>query len=235
MKYGLLILPLLITIAATAQNCRLQLQHTVHGQPVKLNSINYQNSAGDTFNISVLKYYLSNISFTNEKNQVISGKNCFLISEDSATSKTIEIKLPAGRYTSLSFMIGVDSLLNCTGAKDGALDPIYGMFWTWNTGYIMAKLEGTSPSSKLPGNIIQFHIGGYRTPHITQRIVTLKLPVPLLVQSGTTPNITLTGDIYNWFTGISFRQLAGFMTPGSAADRIADNYQHMFSVKEITY
>jgi hypothetical protein len=231
-KYRLLILTLLSAVTATAQHCLLQLEHVVNGQPMVLQTTAYQNSAGDTFNITVFKYYLSNISFTNSENKVVAGKNCFLVSEDSAASKKIALNLPAGHYKRISFMIGVDSLLNCTGAKDGALDPIYGMFWTWNTGYIMAKLEGTSPSSKLPGRTIQFHIGGYRAPHITQRIVTL--PISMVIQPGTTPRIILTGDAYTWFTNISFRQLAGFMTPGTAADRIADNYQHMFSVKEVT-
>jgi hypothetical protein len=193
----------------------LQLKHVVNGIPMILGN-NYLNTAGDTFSISIFRYYLSNISLDDVK---IPG--CYLVSEDSAASKVIP--LPKGHFKRMSFMIGIDSLLNCSGAQDGALDPLYGMFWTWNSGYIMAKLEGISPSSALPGHKIEFHIGGYRAPHMTQRMVTLDL-------SGN-EDIILVADAAAWFKGISFRQLAGFMTPGTPADRIADNYQHMFSIQ----
>jgi hypothetical protein len=212
MKWCLLILCGFI-LKAEAQT--LQLKHVVNGTPMVLGH-NYLNAAGDTFNISVFRYYLSNISLDGVK---VPG--CYLVSEDSAASKVIP--LPKGHFKRISFMIGVDSLLNCSGAQDGALDPRYGMFWTWNSGYIMAKLEGTSPSSALPGHKIEFHIGGYRAPHMTQRTVTLDLPG--------SEDIILVADAAVWFKGISFRQLAGFMTPGKAADRIADNYQHMFSTQ----
>jgi hypothetical protein len=193
----------------------LQLKHVVNGSPMILGN-NYLNAAGDTFSISMFKYYISNISLDD-----VQVPGCYLVSEDSAASKVIP--LPKGHFKRLSFMIGVDSLLNCSGAQGGALDPIYGMFWTWNTGYIMAKLEGTSPSSVLPGHRIEFHIGGYRAPHMVQRIISLDLPA--------SESFTLVADAATWFKGISFHQLAGFMTPGTAADRIADNYQYMFSIQ----
>lgn len=100
----------------------------------------------------------------------------------------------------------------------------------------MAKLEGTSPSSRLPNHMLQFHIGGYRAPHVTQRLVTLTLPSPLIMGPQHKPQVALQADAMTWFNGmsqISFRQVPGFMTPGTPADRIADNYQHMFSVKKI--
>ena len=53
--------------------------------------------------------------------------------------------MPAGNYNSLSFLLGVDSMHNVSGAQTGALDPANDMFWTWNSGYVMAKMEGASP------------------------------------------------------------------------------------------
>jgi hypothetical protein len=212
MKWSLLFFCLFFFRGVEAQTLRLK--HVVNGAPMVLGN-NYLNAAGDTFKISVFKYYLSNISLDSVK---VPGY--FLVNEDSAASKVIP--LPKGRFKRLSFTIGVDSLLNCSGAQEGALDPLYGMFWTWNTGYIMAKLEGTSPSSPLPGHRLEFHIGGFRAPHIVQRKVTLDLPAG---------NFTLVADAATWFKDISFRQVAGFMTPGTMADHIADNYQHMFSIQ----
>lgn len=212
MKWSLLFFCLFSFRGVYAQTLRLK--HVVNGSPMKLGT-NYLNAAGDTFSISVFRYYLSNITLDSVK---IPG--CFLVSEDSAGSKVIPV--PKGHFKRLSFTIGVDSLLNCSGAQEGALDPSYGMFWTWNSGYIMAKLEGTSPSSSLPGHRLEFHIGGYRAPHMTQRQVSLDLPEG---------NFTLVADAAAWFKDISFRELPGFMTPGTKADHIADNYQHMFSIQ----
>jgi hypothetical protein len=225
---------------STAQSVQLAISHVVNHTPMVLKRSMYTNAAGDTFNITVFKYYLSNFSLTDTKGRKVNAAPMYaLVSEDSTTSKKILLEqLPEGKYTHLSFMIGVDSILNFSGAQDGALDPMYGMFWTWNSGYIMAKLEGTSPSSSLRGQVIQFHIGGYRAPHITQRKITLALPETIVIDAQHIPQIQLEADAAKWFDGpnkISFREIAGFMTPGFPADRIADNYQHMFSIKNIVH
>lgn len=234
----LLLLSLLICRMAAAQTLELTLSHEVNKVPMSLGTTAYLNAAGDTFSISMFRYYLSNFSLINQEGTKISLPPAyFLVSEDSAASKRLSFKqLPEGTYHTLSFMIGVDSIMNFSGAQNGALDPVYGMFWTWNSGYIMAKLEGTSPSSGKPGHMLQFHIGGYRAPHITQRMVTLKFPHPLVIKKTKTAGIHLVADAATWFGPpftISFREYAGFMSPGTVADRIADNYQHMFSVKRV--
>lgn len=56
--------------------------------------------------------------------------------------------------------IGTDSLSNVAGAFDGALDPIHGMYWAWNTGFINLKLEGKRSS----GQDFSWHLGGYTSP-----------------------------------------------------------------------
>lgn len=238
MKRLLSLIFLFIYTGTAAQQVQLDINHVVGGLPMQLKTATYNNAAGDTFNITLFKYYLSNFSFSDATGKTVAAeKGYFLVSEDSIPSRKLLLQhCPEGRYTQLNFMIGVDSVLNFSGPQSGALDPMYGMFWTWNSGYIMAKLEGNSPSSRLPNQMIQFHIGGYRAPHVTQRMVTLTLPEPLVIQHGKKPHVSLEADAATWFDGVykfSFRQLAGFMSPGTAADRIADNYQHMFSVKKI--
>lgn len=234
----LILLCLFIHMGATAQQLRLEISHMVGGQPMQLQNAMYNNAAGDTFNITLFKYYLSNFSLISaDGKKAVLPPACFLVNERIDSSRQLLLpQCPEGEYTQLCFMIGVDSVLNFSGPQSGALDPQYGMFWTWNSGYIMAKLEGTSPSSRLPGQLLQFHIGGYRAPHVTQRMVTLHLPSPLTIRVAHTPKIQLQADAMTWFDGvnkISFREMPGFMSPGTPADRIADNYQHMFSVKSV--
>jgi hypothetical protein len=231
MKWCLLPFCLFILQVADAQQLHVYIQHTVGGEVLKPGQTNYQNEAGDTFNVTKFQYYLSNFSLTDSDGETIKlSSACFLVNEDSAGSKTITLEnVPAGRYNSISFMIGVDSLLNCTGAQTGSLDPINGMFWTWNSGYIMMKLEGTSPSSHLPGHMIEFHVGGYRAPHKAQRWVTIPVSTLKIQRSTSSEKVYMKADIGFLFKGINFRQSAGMMTPGVMADKMADNYQHMFS------
>lgn len=223
----LLFLCLFICKTAVSQTVSFTFVHEVNHQPVRP-GMAYYTPLGDTFTITKFKYYLSNFSFTNTAGEVIQlTPEYFLIGNDSTITMT---GLPLGRYKTISFMIGVDSIMNCTGAQTGALDPIHGMFWTWNSGYIMAKLEGTSPASRLPGHALQFHIGGYRGAHQTQRMVTLH--TPFTVSADQTPVIHLVADAATWFTNIRFADTPGMMTPGTVADQIADNYSHMFSLKK---
>ena len=83
----------------------------------------------------------------------------FLVNQDEEASMAIEMdSLPLGLYKSIKFMIGVDSTRNVSGSQTGALDPANGMFWTWNSGYIFLKMEGTSPVIPNTGHNFTFHI-----------------------------------------------------------------------------
>lgn len=215
---------------------QLSFTNVVNGQPLTLQQATYTNAAGEDFNITAFKYYLSNFSLvTAAGEEVQPAPAYFLVSEDSAASKNILLEqLPEATYTGISFLIGVDSVRNMSGAQTGALDPLYGMFWTWNSGYIMAKLEGTSPASTAPQSLIQFHIGGFKAPYNALRRVQLTFPAPVQVVKDTASVLHLQADAYTWFdqpNRISFKDVPAVHTPVAQASRVADNYQHMFTIK----
>jgi hypothetical protein len=127
--------------------------------------------------------------------------------------------------------LGVDSLHNCSGAQSGALAPENGMFWAWNTGYIFLKMEGTAPASKQPDHLLEYHIGGYRTPNNAIRTVTLPFKAPLLL--GERPSrLTLEADVAQLFkspTVVDFEKLSS-VTDFHHATMIADNYTTMWRI-----
>jgi hypothetical protein len=215
---------------------QLSFSNYVNGQPMVLQQNTYQNAAGESFNITMFRYYVSNFSLTTSSGTSVAlPPQYFLVSEDSARSKNITLEeVPEGTYSSISFLIGVDSVRNFSGAQTGALDPLYGMFWTWNSGYVMAKLEGTSPVSTMPNNLIEFHIGGFKGPNNVLRTVQLNFPQPVQVtQNGQAP-VKISADAYTWFNQpnpISFQQVASCHTAGAQAAAIADNYKTMFSIQ----
>ena len=84
------------------------------------------------------------------------------------------LKLPPDlTYDQLAFDIGIDSITNVSGAMGGDLDPTKGMYWTWQSGYINFKLEGTSPDCPARKNEFQFHLGGYAYPNASVQKIAL--------------------------------------------------------------
>jgi len=108
----------------------------------------YTNAAGEDYRAYMLKYYLSHMSLVNENGERVELYAHELIDQSVPSSLELgDVVIPDGHYTSLEFNLGVDSLHNHSGDQAGDLDPMYGMIWTWNTGYIFFKHEGYFTSS----------------------------------------------------------------------------------------
>ncbi len=112
-----------------------------------LNKVWYKNQNNDSFNVTTFNYYISNVKLIAEDGTSFAESESYhLISQSEPSSKSFSIKnVPAKKYISISYTLGVDSIRNVSGAQTGALDPANGMFWTWNSGYIFMKFEGASP------------------------------------------------------------------------------------------
>ena len=130
-----------------------------------------QASAKDSFHFSVFKTYLSNFRFYNLQNKLIHVDNKAYLMDvnDSSMSYTISIDCPSHETPqTIVYSIGLDSLTNASGVLTGDLDPLKGMFWTWQSGYIHLKLEGqTTKQSNSNPMKYTYHLGGYRHPNLT--------------------------------------------------------------------
>lgn len=212
----------------------IHFEHYVGDEVLQLDSGNYANSLGQDFTITKFNYYISHIQLTRKDGEIYLSDQYFLIKEEDSHSKMIElVKIPPGEYTSIQFMIGVDSLANCNGIQSGALDPINGMFWTWNTGYIFLKLEGTSMASNAPNGILEYHIGGFKSPSNCIRTANLALTSPLIITKKETSEITIITDVMELLTSpvnIDFSELP-VVTGVENSQMICDNYMDAFSIK----
>lgn len=215
---------------------KLQFENRMDGQPLKLKQ-NYLNAHGDTFYITSYKYYISNIKLIGENGSIyLEPESYHLIDEKKEESKSITLPdVPIGRWNKIRFLIGVDSARNVSGAQTGALDPLNGMFWTWNTGYIMAALEGSSPQAGIYPNNLGFHLGGFSGPRGVLKWIELPLPSPIQNDSGIINTIVIQSEISEWFktpNTIDFSDISTVSSPGTAAHMIADNYADMFTIKK---
>ena len=200
---------------------------------------NYANSNGDEFNVTTYKYYVSNVRFVNSNgSEYAEPESYHLINQAEDASLTFNIaSLPAGTYTSVKVLLGVDSLRNVSGAQTGALDPMYGMFWTWSSGYIIAKVEGGFKHGTTGTNTgFSFHLGGFSGQYSVLHEVTLPLPQNLVVGTGTTSTITFKSDVLKWFGTpnlIKFDDLSQVGALGADAHKISQNYAQSLSVTAV--
>lgn len=228
------------TIQSKTGTVKLTFHNMVDASPMVLNSSTYTNPFGETYTITKFKYYISNVSLglSGVPAMAIEKDSYHLVDQSLPGSLSFSFEADENSFITLSFLIGVDSVRNVSGAQTGALDPLNDMFWTWNSGYVMAKMEGVSPQSGQQGNKIEYHIGGYAGVDKVVRQVSLAFPAgkTVVIKQGQTSEITLEADFNTWWqipNDIKIAAVPVCTTPGPLAKKIAVNYSKMFTVTDV--
>lgn len=218
---------------------KITFKNTVKGNPLILFTNNYTNGFGEQYNITRFKYYISHIGISGT-GTAAANDGYYLIDESNTSSLSFSFEVPVNTYSGISFLLGVDSTRNVSGAQTGALDPLNDMFWTWNSGYIMAKMEGNSPQSPVINNQVEYHIGGFAGSNSVLKNLSFLFPVPPLndldIRQGKTSEIFIEADVDTWWQGAFNLKIADnpvVTTPGALAKSISDNYGSMFRIADI--
>lgn len=100
-----------------AGNVVFVFSHLVNGAPLIENEWGYTNEAGNPYQITELKYFISDVTFYRHdgaKTLVHQDKDIFYIDEDMPDTKTIHFvdPIPAGDYDSISFIFGIPAEKN---------------------------------------------------------------------------------------------------------------------------
>ncbi len=228
-KHVVLILLLTSLLGYTQKNLDLSFRPLFKELPVVLNSNEYVTDFGDTVTFSQFRFYISQITLVYKNGSSYQEPNSYhLLDSEIDSSLTITLNNVTSKgIKGLKFSIGIDSTASCSGAMDGDLDPIHGMYWAWNSGYINTKLEGTSNSCKTFHKMFQFHIGGYESPHQALRPIVLnKISKKKLKDS----ELIINMDLNTWFDQIDLSTENTIMIPGKEATQMADKYKTMFSI-----
>jgi hypothetical protein len=98
-----------------------------------------------------------------------------LIDLEDPSSLVLFPEFPVSEYQSLRIHFGLDSSYHVSESVDGPLNPMNGMYWAWNSGYIQFKCTGTSSLIPLLDKTFEFHLGGYREPFET--VESIQLPI----------------------------------------------------------
>jgi hypothetical protein len=201
----------------------------------------YTNALNEPYSVRTFKFYVSAIELINDQYAEtfpVDKDAYFLVDFSKANTAILQLKTKPFKYNLIAFTIGVDSLHNVSGAQAGALDPANGMFWTWNSGYIMAKLEGASPLSNQPNNVFEYHIGGFKGVDNVLQKIYLSVPAgeQINTENGSFCDVTISAAADKWFSGASLLSIAAspvITTPGPDAKKVAQNYAQMFTVEKI--
>lgn len=218
---------------------------TLQIHPLTLNVDTATTATGEQFKVSTFEYYLSNIKFTKSDGTTYAAPDTYFL-VDQATAKSLSFtvpNVPVGDYTGVSFIVGVDAQktgltdpLTFTGKFDD-LNQAKNMYWSWNSGHIFMKMEGTLISTS-PAQVLRCHVGGYTAPY--DAVVTAAPSFgssKLAVRTDKTPTIALKANVSKLFDGpnpITLGTFMGVHMPGAQSVQVAQNYAAgMFTVDQI--
>ena len=226
----------------------IEFNNVVGTDSLVLGAGNYRNSSGEVFSVSLLQYFISNISVRKADGTIFTvpqDSSYFLIKAQEPSTRFARVSVPEGDYVAISFLLGIDSLRNTadiskrTGVLEPAGDMENGMYWGWNSGYIFFKMEGISgqaPMDPSGQHKFRYHIGGfggYSAPTINNiRKVTIDLTPAgkAVVRAGGKSNVCLMVDVARMFDGLSRVSIASNPTVmfGAYSASIANNFPGMF-------
>lgn len=214
-------LVLILSLFFSQVKSQLLFQFTWKGEPIRLSTY-YHLGEKDSLQFTDLKCYLSKIELQGKgsKNYQISP-SVHLINAEDSSSFVLDSVVDTQNFKSISFTFGLDSIFNTSGELEGDLDPILGMYWAWNTGYIHYKIVGYSSLVPTATHLFDFHIGGYRKPNKTY----FKLEFPLT-------GSTLELDLYQLFNEkINLNLSHQLVVPGKLAHELASVLKSSIRVK----
>jgi hypothetical protein len=144
-------------------------------KPLELQRI-YFTPQNDSISFSTLKIYFSDFRFKDKISGRITSIDTLIFYDLSdSTTHSFFNDLNLSNYESVAFTLGLDSLKNVSGELENAYDPLLGMYWAWNTGYINLKIMGKSSTVPSNSHEFEFHLGGYRSPFVTAQTIQVDL------------------------------------------------------------
>ena len=161
--------------------------------------------------IKNFKFYLSNVHLL-QKGEIVWEENNSFHLLDIKKPGSMQLNLDTDvSFDAIGLSLGIDSLTNVSGILTGDLDPTLGMYWTWQSGYINFKLEGTCDKCPTKKNEFEHHLGGYLPPFNAVQNMEFEQ-----ISSKT---IYLGFDVQAYLNQVNLEELPRVMSPGENAVR----------------
>jgi hypothetical protein len=258
MKARLLVI--LFTVVAMACSKRnekaeidINIGYEINGMPLVTDTLCYVNEAGNTFLITEVQWFLSNLELKNEAGNwtTLLQRNLldtaginrvFYMDTNTPESQTLHTQpLPISHYTALRFTFGLDETDNQTGLFNDP--PESEMFWPdfLGGGYHYMKLNGkfVDAEGRLAPMAIHLGIGQNEDcSEFYQNYFIVELPLNFDVKANVDNQLDLTMIIDNWFRNphtIDFNELGSHIMQNQAAQRLFNgNGKDVFRIGKTT-
>lgn len=170
--------------------------HSVDNETVEFDNIRYTNTFGNLYSVSRLQYFISDFTLERSDGTEVFIDEVFYV--DGTVESTLTLtpgeRIPAGSYSSVSFIFGLSAEKNVAGAFPNP--PENNMEWppALGTGYHYMKLEGKVDSSGVINNF-QAHTG---PTNGNQNFIEVTLP-GLFTTEGSEMTFAIKMDINKWW------------------------------------
>ena len=200
--YFLLFLWSLISVVARGQSV-VTIHHQVTLGDAKVVLGEWQKSDSNvSIRIDNLRWYVS-LPPAGKK-----GSKAWLL--DLADSSSLDQQMSRPVNNKISLLFGVDSAIQVGGVGTGALDPLRGMYWTWQTGYVQWKMEGAIRVDGVESPL-ELHLGGFDGATKSQTMLSDCLVYP------TTNSVIAQWDLSPFIAQILDQKKYGVMSPSPIA------------------
>jgi hypothetical protein len=234
----------------TVGSLQIQFEHRVSGEVVVKDELNYINASDNLYQISGLKYFISDVTFHKHDGSsiVINSTNpAHYVDIDIPETLTWQVSdnIPASVYDSISFTFGLNEQLNKSNSFVNF--PEVNMAWPdpLGGGYHFMMMDGWFIDSQGQAAPFSFHLGtgqiytgGMETANITgfvQNYFHVKLPASsFTIVNNQIKSLKIIMNIDKWFTtptNWDFNQWSMTMQNQTAMQAIKDNGGDVFTFK----
>ncbi|SHI65036.1 MbnP family protein [Pseudozobellia thermophila] len=215
-----------------------------NGNDLILNTPNSANENGEVITVTRFNYIVSNFRLVNEEGEEFvypKDESYFIVSQETEEDNIVLPGIPAGKYTTLKFGIGVDQekyLQGSEGQGDFLAEAeANNMMWSWQAGYKFLNFEGsfTSESVTEPTDF-KIHMGSHGSSLDNYKEVTLELPTSVIVSDEIDSSIHLKIDaskILVSSNNIKLSEKSVIMVDEEKSPQIAVNTTEMFVVDHV--
>lgn len=193
-------------VEVNRQSVQINFKNMVNGAALQMNTTDkpYQNEKGQDFNVTKLRYMISNVAFHKADGSCFTIKEYHLV--DASDANTLvwnpTAKVPEGDYTSISFIFGFNQEDNISNQYPDLNTAI----WNWpgmlGGGYHFMQLEGLYDSLGVDRGFAT-HMGTARNNTVTpttfeQNYFTAK-PANSSINLPTATSFNIVMNVEEWY------------------------------------
>jgi hypothetical protein len=211
---------------------QLEIAHEVAGEDLIMDTIRYENQAGNPYSVTRLEYYLANFTFLSNEGEEEVIEDIWYVNPRQPVTLSIDAQeLPEGSYQTLQFHIGLPAEENVSYNLPATTENV-NMAWPENMGggYHFMKLEGHFIDSQTKEKGYAMHLG------MNQWLVTVTLNKAVQL-AGDDNRLRLTMDVNQWFENphtYDFNVQGNYtMGVDSLMGKLSDNGFSSFTLEQI--